>query len=141
MQALLPSVPPALQQPPLIHTSTRDSWTLPGKSGSVSRGVTAPFSWVLMHKVLLHPPRVYFLVVCKFWQLYGGVNGNIPKRAYVIPMSAVLRAPVPAADHRQLVPPQEMLKHSSVSVSVGSLGPGVHKVCLSSLSISSGNGI
>ena len=88
-----------------------------------------------MHKVLLRPPRVYFLVVCKFWQLYGGVNGNIPKRAYVIPMSAVLRAPVPAADHRQLVPPQEMLKHSSVSVSVGSLGPGVHKVCLSPLSV------
>ena len=28
--------------------STRDSWTLMGKSGSVSRGVTAPFSWVLV---------------------------------------------------------------------------------------------
>ena len=28
---------------------------------------------------------------------------------------------------------------SSVSVSVGSLGPGVHEVCLSPLSISGGN--
>ena len=37
--------------------------------------------------------------------------------------------------------PQEMLKHSSVSVSVGSLGPGVHKVCLSPLSVSGRNGV
>ena len=34
-----------------------------------------------------------------------------------------------------------MLKHSSVSVSVGSLGPGMHKVCLSPLSISDGYGV
>jgi len=33
------------------------------------------------------------------------------------------------------------LKHSSVSVSVGSLGPGAHKVCLSPLSISGRNGV
>ena len=32
-------------------------------------------------------------------------------------------------------------KHSSVSVSMGSLGPGAHKVCLSSLSISGGYGV
>ena len=30
------------------HTSTGDSCTLIGKSGSVSCGVTAPFSWVLV---------------------------------------------------------------------------------------------
>ena len=23
------------------------------------------------------PPRVYFLVLCKFWQLYGGINGDL----------------------------------------------------------------
>ena len=34
-----------------------------------------------------------------------------------------------------------MLKHSSVSVSVGSLGPSVHKVCSSHLSISGGEGV
>ena len=43
----------------------------------VSYGVTVPFSWVLVHKVLLSPPRVYFPVLCKFWQLCGGVNGNL----------------------------------------------------------------
>ena len=60
------------------------------------------------------------------------------KRTYDIPTP---RAPVPAADHCQPVSPQEMLKHSSVWVSVGSLGPGEHKVCLSPLSISGGNGV
>ena len=25
----------------------------------------------------LCPPRVYFQVLCKFWQLYGGVNGDL----------------------------------------------------------------
>ena len=54
------------------------------------------------------------------------------KRAYAIPKSAAPRSPVPVADHRQSVPPQEMLKHSS-------LGPSVHKVCLSPLSVSGGN--
>ena len=39
------------------------------------------------------------------------------------------------------VPPQERLKHSFVPVSVGSLGPGVHKVCLSPLSVSGRNGV
>ena len=29
------------------------------------------------HKVLLCPPRVYFPALCKFWQLYGGVNGDL----------------------------------------------------------------
>ena len=49
-----------------------------GKSGSVSCGVTAPFSWVLVHtRFCLYPPRVYFPVLCKFWQLYGGVNGDL----------------------------------------------------------------
>ena len=39
--------------------------------------VTVPFSWVLVHKVLLCPPRVYFPVLCKFWQLCGGLNGDL----------------------------------------------------------------
>ena len=63
------------------------------------------------------------------------------KRAYAIPKSAVPRAPVPVAVHCLPLPPQETLKYSSVSVSVGSLGPGAHKVCLSPLSVSGGNGV
>ena len=45
------------------------------------------------------------------------------KRAYAIPKPAAPRAPVPEVVYCWPVPPQEMLKHSSVSVSVGSLGP------------------
>ena len=76
--------------PPLTHASAGGSWTCVGKSGSVSCGVTAPFSWVL----LLSPGErssdfvcalqdfVCALqesvspVLCKFWQLSGRVNGN-----------------------------------------------------------------
>ena len=64
-------------RPPLTHTSAKDSWTLKGMSGSVSRGVTAPFSWVLVHKLLLCPPRVCSPVLYKFWWLSGGVNGDL----------------------------------------------------------------
>ena len=50
----------------------------PVKSVTVSCGVTAPFSWVLVHtRSCLCPPRVYFPVLCKFWQLYGGVSGDL----------------------------------------------------------------
>ena len=52
------------------------------------------------------------------------------KRAYAIPRPTAPRAPVPAASTADPFP-QEMIKHSSVSVFVGSLGPGAHKVCLS----------
>ena len=53
--------PQPCSRPPLTHASTRDSWTLTGKSGLVSCGVTAPFSWVLVHtRFCLCPPRVCF---------------------------------------------------------------------------------
>ena len=68
--------PRPCSRPPLTHASTRDSWTLTGKSGSVPCGVTASFSWVLVcTQFCLCPLRVCFPVLCKFWQLYGGVNG------------------------------------------------------------------
>ena len=63
------------------------------------------------------------------------------KRAYAIPRSAAHRVPAPATVHCSPVPPQETLKHRSVSVTVGSLGPGVHKVFLSPLSISGRYGV
>ena len=47
-------------RPPPTHTSARDSWTCMGKSGSVSCGVTALFSWVLVHtRFCLCPLRVF----------------------------------------------------------------------------------
>ena len=65
-------------RPPLTHASSEDSWTLMGKSGSVSCGVTAPFSWILVQiSFCLCPPRVTSLVLCKFWWLYGGVDNDL----------------------------------------------------------------
>ena len=67
-------------RPPPPHTSTGDAWTLTGKSGSGSCGVTAPFSWVLVHtRFFLCSPRVCFPVLCKFWWFYGGLMATPPK--------------------------------------------------------------
>ena len=54
--------------PTSIHASARDSQVYTGKSGSVACGVTAPFSWVLVHtRVSLCPSRVsVFQVLWEF---------------------------------------------------------------------------
>ena len=49
--------PQPCSRPLLTHVSAGDSWTLMDKSGSVSCGVTAPFFWVLVHKVLFVPSK------------------------------------------------------------------------------------
>ena len=43
------SAPGPAHGPLPTHASTRDFWTLMGKSGSVSCGATAPFSWAVVH--------------------------------------------------------------------------------------------
>ena len=48
-----------------------------GKSGVVSCVVTAPFLGPGVHKVLFVPSESVSAVLCKFWQLCGGVNGNL----------------------------------------------------------------
>ena len=72
--------PQPWSRPPQTHTSletvghSRASLTL----GSVSCGVTAPFSWVLVYtKFCLCPLRVCFPVLCKFWWLYCGIDGDL----------------------------------------------------------------
>ena len=82
LHALLDSVPRSLQQAtanPCLH------WRLLDTHGQVwvsLFGVTAPFSWVLVHT------RFFFLcvcafqesvspVLCKFWWLCGGANGDL----------------------------------------------------------------
>ena len=92
--------PQPCSRPPLTHASAGDSWTLPGKSGSVSCEVAAPFSWVLVNtRFCLCPPKFYFPIQCKFWQLCGGVNGDLLQEGFAIPKSAAPRAPVPVAVH------------------------------------------
>ena len=55
-----PRCPQPCSRPPPALASTGESWTLTGKPGSVSCGVTAPFSWVLVHKVLFVPSKSLF---------------------------------------------------------------------------------
>ena len=68
---------PPCSRPPPTHASTGDFWTPIGKSGSVSRRVTAPFPGSSCTRFCLCPPRVNFQVLCKVWQLYGGINGDL----------------------------------------------------------------
>ena len=110
--------PHSQSRPPPSHASARDSWTPTGKSGTVYCGVIATFSPVLLHKILLCPPRDYFWVLLCSRSSTVGLTMTSSKRTYAIPKSAEPRAPVPAADHRWLVPPHEMLKHS-LSQSLG----------------------
>ena len=70
-----------------------------------------------------------------------GLMATSSKRAYATPGSTAPRAPGPAAVYCWCMSPSETLKHRSVSVSVGSLGLGAHKVCLSPLSISGRYGV
>ena len=53
------------------------------------------------HKVLFVPSKslLYFQFLCKFWQLYGGVNGDLLQESLCLPKSAAPRAPAPAAVH------------------------------------------
>ena len=104
-------------RPPLTHASAKDSWTLTGMSGSVSRGVTAPFSWVLVHtSFCLCLPWVCFPVLCKFWWLYGGVNGNLLQEGLCHTQVSCTQSPGPAAAHCWPVPLQETLKHFLLSL-------------------------
>ena len=78
MHALLHSVLPAQQQAttdPCLRCGFLDTpWQV-----WVSL-LWGHYSFLLgpgVHKFCLCPPRVYFPVLCKFWLLYGGVNGDL----------------------------------------------------------------
>ena len=98
-----------------------------------------------MHKVLFVPSKSLFPQ--SFVSSGGSVMGLMAtsfkpsKRLYAIPRSSAPRAPAPVAGHCLPIPPRETLKHKSGLVSVGSLGPSAHKVCLSPLSVSGGYGV
>ena len=93
-----------------------------------------------VHKVLFVPSQGLFPQSCvSSSSSLMGLMVTSSKRAYAIPRSTAPRAPAPAAVHS--IPPQETLKYRSVSVSVGSLGPSVHKMCLSPLSNSGQYGV
>ena len=70
--------PQPYSRPLPTHASTGDSWTLIGKSGSVSLGLLllSPGSWCTQGFVCALQESVS-PVLCKFWWLCGGVNGDL----------------------------------------------------------------
>ena len=70
-------------RPQLINTFTGDSWTLTGKFGCLLWGHWSFLPGPDAHRFFclfvcfLCPPRVCFPVLCKFWWLYGRLNGDL----------------------------------------------------------------
>ena len=55
----------------------------------------SPGSWCT--RFCLHPPRVYFPVLCKFWQLYGGVNGDFLQEGLCHTQVCCTQSPCPCS--------------------------------------------
>ena len=92
--------PRPYSRPLLTHTSSWDTWTLTGKSGLVSCGVTAPFSWFWCTQVLFVPPKSLFPQFCvSSGGSMVGLMVTSSKRAYALPRSAVPRAAPTVAGH------------------------------------------
>ena len=53
----------------------------------------SPGSWCT--RFCLCPPRAYFPVLCKFWQLYGGVNGNFLQEGLCYTQVCCTQSPCP----------------------------------------------
>ena len=66
--------PQPCSRPPPTHASAGDSWTLPGKPRSVSCGVIAPFSWILVHTRLFMPSKSLFPSPM---YILAALNGNL----------------------------------------------------------------
>ena len=127
--------PRACSRSPLTHASTGGSWTLTGKSGSVSRWVTVPFSCVLFICALqsLFPQS---------WRLYVGVNGDFLQEGLYHTQVSCTQSPYACSRPLLMCTSTgdiQTLKGRSDSVSVGS--PGVHKVLFDPPRISGGYGV
>ena len=77
-------------------------------------------------------------VLCKFWRLYGGVNGDLLHEGLCHTQVYCTQSSYPCS-----IP---LLTHTSsgdtqTQFSLSSLSPGVHEVCLSPLSVSGGYGV
>ena len=81
-----------------------------------------------------------FPVLYKFWQLYGAVNGNLLQEGLCHTQVYCTQSPCPCGSP-VLTWTSTGDTQSSVSVFVGSLSPGAHKVCLNPLSISGRCGV
>ena len=77
MHTLLHSVPQPCSRSLTTHASTRDSWTLTGQVWLSLLWGHCSFLLGPHASFCLCPPRVCFPVLCKFWWLCGGANGDL----------------------------------------------------------------
>ena len=124
------------RRPMLSPETPAHSWASLGQS---LVGITALFSWVLMHtRFCLCPPSVCFPVLCKFWQLYGGVNGGPPRGLMPYPH------PKPPSPWQTTADQYLHQRCSNTVLSQSLSGPWVlvwTRFVLSPLSITGGNGV
>ena len=66
--------PQPCSRPPPTHAFAGGSWTPIGKS-PVGSLFLSPGSWCTRFCCMLQ--ESYFPVLCKFWKVYGGVNGDL----------------------------------------------------------------
>ena len=125
-------------RPLLTHTSARDSWTLRQVWLSLLWGycsiplVLVPQGSVCALQESVSP------VLCEFWQLCGGVNGDLLQEGLCHTQVCSTQSPCfwgrPWLTHAFAVHTQTQFWLSYVE----SLGTGAHKACLSPLSVSGG---
>ena len=125
------------QTMPLPETSGHSRASL-GQS-LVGSLLLPPGSWCAQSSVCALQESV-FPVLWKFWWLYGGVKGSLLQEGLCHTQVYCTQSRCPCGSPL-LTCTSSGDTHSSVSVSVGSLGPAVHKVCLSPLSISGKYGV
>ena len=110
----------------MTHASAGDSWTLIGKSGSVSCGVIAPLLLGPgVYKVLFVPSKSLLPQSCEsFGGSIVGLMVTSSKRAYAITQVCCIQSSCPCG--RPLLTHTSTLKGRSGLVSVGP--PAVHKI-------------
>ena len=142
MHTLLHSVSPTLQQAiadPHLHQRLLNT------QGQVWFSLLWGHCSFLMgpgaHKILFVPSKGLFLQSCLSSGSSMWVNGDLLQEGVCHIQICSTQSPCPCGSPLLALPLQVTLKYSFVSISVWSLGPGVHKVCLSPLSISGEYGL
>ena len=76
-------------------------------------------------------------VLCKFWQLHGGVNGDLLQEGLCHTQVCCIQSPCLCGGPLLTRTNTGVTPTQSVSVSVGCLGSGAHKVCLTGIGFDS----
>ena len=89
----------------------------------------------------LCPPRVYSPVLCKFWQLYGGVNGDLLQDGLCQTQVCCTQSPCPCGSPLLTCNSTGDAQTQFCLSLCGVPGSWCSQVCLSPLSTYGGNGV